>query len=129
MNEFQQRLQHARELDQLLHPSNCIGTALYLIGEIEEDNPIDPWLAYPSFLCRLQELKYPCKECIVAWHEFESVAHCAVVTDLKPLLVAQRRTFAGHLDVDIPLECVHAEYIGSRASHYRYYFPRKNSRR
>ena len=64
--------------------SNCIGTALYIVGKVEKDAYIDPNVAHESYLKDLREIKTPVAASLVVWRDVEDgnirVAHMGVVT-------------------------------------------------
>ena len=93
--------------------SNCIGTALYLAGEIGNDFFVDTDTVKGRYLNRLRLIDSPAVGCMVAWEDsykkfipevalsrldlnpkmFEErtiVAHMAVVSSLEPFLLAHR---------------------------------------
>ncbi|MCL5419979.1 MAG: hypothetical protein M1354_03850 [Candidatus Marsarchaeota archaeon] len=113
--------------------SNCIGTALYIVGEIEEDRHIEPHLAQ-EYLMGMETVERPELGCLVAWQEevrpivrydasvlrfygsdaekyeeivrdnsFTLTLHLGVMTYTDPLLVTSRWGFKGKFFIDQPL--------------------------
>lgn len=48
--------------------SNCIGTALYIIGEQKEDSYVHPYLDIQDlYLKELKPTQIPSKDCLIVW--------------------------------------------------------------
>ncbi len=62
------QLQERTEQCRWTTRSNCIGTALYLAGEIERDEFVDLHLAHADYLSMLQRQDLPVEGSLVAWH-------------------------------------------------------------
>lgn len=75
--------------------SNCIGTALFLVGLYEEDRFLSPKAAYERYLSNLEELDLPEIGCLVSFGKTFKVAHLGVVTSLEPLKVTEREWTEG----------------------------------
>jgi hypothetical protein len=77
-----------------LRSSNCIGPALFLVGERDHDEHYEPGTAvYYEHLGDLKELWRPLKGCLIAWQlrgNQSEVHHMGVVTSTDPLLVTHR---------------------------------------
>ena len=82
--------------------SNCVGTALYITGEIKADEYINAYrIAYMLFRQEnkeksLQRVDEPVPGCIIIWRlDLTSgmpyaVQHAGVITSIKPMLMAHR---------------------------------------
>lgn len=68
--------------------SNCIGTALYLVGEKEKDEFESIWNV-PE-LTHLKISKTPILGCLIAWQTYSRTRHLGVVTSITPLLITHR---------------------------------------
>lgn len=74
--------------------TNCIGTALYLTGEIKIDEYLDPCKKNTIKLKKLKEIKKPILGCLVALiNEFNKNYHLAVVVKEKPLMLSTRNGY------------------------------------
>jgi hypothetical protein len=77
-----------------LRISNCIGTALFLVGERDYDEHYEPGPeVYYEHLGDLKELWRPLKGCLIAWQlrgNHSEVHHMGIVTSTDPLLVTHR---------------------------------------
>ena len=126
MEEFERRLRIARWRDQELYPSNCIGTALYLVGEIEEDIDIGVHTAYNNYFRHLNVSLNPQIGSLIAWQHQEprKIVHCAVITRLEPLEVAHREGCKGTVETNQPIESVKRTYRHFKGS-LVYYLPRR----
>ena len=124
--------------------SNCIGTALYLAGEIGNDFFVDTDTVKGRYLSRLRLIETPVVGCMVAWEEsyrkfipevalsrldldpklFEErtiVVHMAVVSSLEPFLLAHRDKCRGKFVVGQPFAEVDS---GHKRSKSFFYLPR-----
>lgn len=101
--------------------SNPNGTALYIAGRIDTDRYVEEFGAY-RYLADMRRLDEAVVGCIAAWQRdcgrLIIVNHMAVVTSLKPFLVAQRAgKFEGYISFstppfreDIPFDEVNKRY-------------------
>ncbi len=73
-----------KRIDSLEHgTSNCIGTALYIVGEQDFDDP--ERIIKSNKFENLNQISYPLKGCIVAWKEGnQSPLHAGVITEDNP---------------------------------------------
>jgi len=74
-------------------PTNCIGTALFLAGEVDIDEHIEP-LHAKTYLEKLTELQAPEVGSIITWEEETrkglSVEHAGLVVNVDPILITHR---------------------------------------
>jgi hypothetical protein len=84
--------------------SNCIGTALFITGEIKEERVIYPETAYRDHLRTLARNRKPKVGCLVAWHRGYTAEHMAVIINTEPLLVAHRLGAFGQFLTNVPFE-------------------------
>ena len=113
--------------------TNCIGTALFLVGEIDEERVVWDTEEIIRYLSRLKVLEKPEKGCIVSWEDKFSrcinPAHVGIVTNIDPLLVTSRagiyREGVGNRPIiqDYPVEFID-EDIGPGLIR-KYYKPRE----
>jgi hypothetical protein len=47
--------------------SNCLGTALFISGEVKSDDHINVETAYPLYFKRMLRVNTPVPGCLVAW--------------------------------------------------------------
>ena len=75
--------------------SNCIGTALYLTGEIEEDFYLKH--AYNNKIHSLEVSEIPKLGYFLSWEDpDEKMEHVGVITNLNPLSIAHREKYKGN---------------------------------
>ena len=100
--------------------SNCIGTALYIAGEIDYDEVVHPTDTYKSHLKKLELAQAFFLGCLVAWQKdlllpdygrVIFVAHMGIVTSLNPFLITNRVKANGRFVVDEPAERIFTEYV------------------
>lgn len=91
-SQFNQRLELIRNIRQ----SNCIGTALYLVGLQDQDDFVLTHEAQ-RYLSNLSRLVEPVEGCLVAWlnndnsdHEVISIPHMGVITLERPPCITHR---------------------------------------
>ncbi|MDE1860958.1 MAG: hypothetical protein KGH72_04555 [Candidatus Micrarchaeota archaeon] len=91
------RINERAELCRNTLRSNCIGTALYLVGMQSDDEFIGDHqgMLFRSLLSSLRRLDEPAVGCLVAWQwdhrpGMPYVYHMAVVTATEPLLATHR---------------------------------------
>jgi hypothetical protein len=103
--------------------SNCIGTALFITGEIEQDRFTDINTAYKLYLDgHLRKLDAPVVGCLVAWildfNSFISTEHMGVITAIKnEVLVTYRKSRAGILMENRPLDVAGGRYAELMKQH------------
>lgn len=102
MNGFQRRLKEVEGTFQ----SNCIGTALYLTGERDDDEFIRSEDAH-KYLARLHQSEGPAIGHLVVWQypiQGRVVAiHMGVVVNLDPLLITDRDRCNGPVNPKIDI--------------------------
>ena len=91
--------------------SNCIGTALYLIGRRSLDEHIDPEKAYQIVHSnKYKGLKSPRIGSIITWESLDSVDHMGLVVGKDPLLITERVGYGGPLIEENPYWLVNKRY-------------------
>jgi hypothetical protein len=95
--------------------SNCIGAALFISGEIENDCKIDVAAAYSSYLMRLRKVDSPKVGCLIAWtvnlSGLITVEHIGIVTAVQPeVLVTYRMGSSGIIMENQPIEVAGGSY-------------------
>ena len=95
--------------------SNCLGTALFVTGEIGEDRKTDVNVAYSKYLERLVRLDSPRVGCLLAWTVnlggLKTVEHMGVVTATEPIvLVTYRAGSSGIIMENQPIEAAGGSY-------------------
>ncbi len=87
------RMQSCRDT----YRSNCIGSALYIVGMAVKDAYIDPNMAHNGYLLGLKEIKTPTAGSLIVWRESDAdhvrIKHMGVVTtggSLETSLVSYR---------------------------------------
>jgi hypothetical protein len=118
------RLTRIRDKEQ----SNCIGTALYLTGEQDEDVYVSAAKAHRKFLRKLRQTGQPITGCLVAWESVELpitrlVNHMGVVVHTNPILVTQREGCNGQISEYTPIEQINSFGLYQRSTVF-YYVPR-----
>ncbi len=92
-NSYAKQVRDRIKLCKLARRSNCIGTALYVVGEQGEDEFLYRG-AYDSYLKKLEVLHSPVKGCLVAWQDpmsdIKAVYHMGIVITTDPILVTHR---------------------------------------
>jgi hypothetical protein len=146
MTEFQKRFEERLDEVRRTDKSNCIGTALYLVGEQGTDKDISPELAYPIFLRNFQEIENPIEGCLAAWQQKMSfsgwlrqaigvrewgpqIPHLGVITDTNPLLITHRAGLCERVVEGDEFSEVRDRYIKNSAEYFGkveivYYLPR-----
>jgi hypothetical protein len=76
--------------------SNCRGTALYIVGEIDNDEYVPQYIT--KQIEKLKEVTVPVKHCLAVWicypeRQYDYVYHMGVVVSTVPLLVTHREGF------------------------------------
>lgn len=91
--EFKRRLELIKDTRQ----SNCIGTALYLVGLQDLDSHLSTFQVDREYLSGLSRLVEPIEGCLVAWlnndnsdHRIISVPHMGVITIEHPPCITHR---------------------------------------
>jgi len=87
--DFYNMLNNNRKNAHYGKTSNCIGTALYLVGEQERDECV--WNKRRTFFEKLKLSEKPGLGYIITWgNETTKLAHAAVITGVNPMTVATR---------------------------------------
>jgi len=130
--EFDLRLAQIRNIEQ----SNCIGTALYLTEEQDEDLRVNTFGVYCKHLDKLISLDYPVRGCLVAWQKqmitydepITKVPHLGVITRTNPMLVTNRFSVNGPIRENQPIAQISADedYVNCTI---HYYLPRALEKR
>ena len=112
--------------------SNCIGTALYIVGEEEKDKPGDIFKIH-SRLSKLARVSHPVIGCLASWERGSFpriiVAHLGVVTSLHPLLIAERHESEGEFGENRLFSDIHREYSSPSYDRHKVFFYLPNSLR
>jgi hypothetical protein len=108
--------------------SNCVGTALYIIGQIKEDKYKDTTTVYETYLSYLNVLDKPSKGTIIAWHmsvdgKIET-KHMGIVVSTEPVIVASRLGNQGIFDPKLSLETLEEHYAPITALQHVFYEPK-----
>ena len=105
--------------------SNCIGTALYIVGEYEKDEAGDIFKIHPR-LTKLPRVSRPVIGCLASWERGPVpqivVAHLGVVTSLHPLLVTERQGSDGEFLEDTPFPRIHRDYNTPSYGRHKVFF-------
>ena len=82
--------------------SNCIGTALYLAGEIRKDKFVSTRDVPRRYFEHMQPIAGPVEHALIAWKSRKNghIFHAGVVTSIDPLLVTNRWNTDGPLFED-----------------------------
>jgi hypothetical protein len=119
-----------------LRESNCLGTALFIAGELPKEQYVNPDTAHETYLSKLARLNEPVEGCIVAWQGqfvWDPVwgrgicyhlytAHVGIVTAVQPEpYVAHRKGLRGKFIANQSLK----DMINKQLSGYDtvYYLP------
>jgi len=104
--------------------SNCIGTALYLVGEIKKDKFI--WEGREEIFNKLIKSKKPKLGYLVAWdnNSFD-LAHAAVITGLNPLTIASREGEKGEFLTQYQIEGDKLCVKNHKFTEIKYFIPSK----
>ena len=76
--------------------SNCTGTALYIVGELDEDRYIHK-NEHTNILSKLLRKEYPDIGFLIGWWDGDSIYHLGVITNENPLLITNRRGHIGSI--------------------------------
>ncbi len=102
--------------------SNCIGTALYITGEMGKDEFVPPDCTHLMWLSDLGRISRPVLGCLAAWERKDDdniyVAHMGVMTSLHPLQITERYEADGEFTENKPFPFVHREYNGYWPSYH-----------
>ncbi len=94
--------------------SNCIGTALYLVGLVNTDECIDPSTIRSTPFASLLKIEQPVVGGLIAWLEQDSgytdVIHLGVVANTSPLLIHNRHGCYGQFYLNQPFQEVNNSY-------------------
>ncbi len=102
---------------------NCIGTALYLVGEVDKDGFVYDGPKH-GFFDYLPEADSPRRGYLVAWETLGEVYHAAVVVRQNPLLLASRNGDGGSFKPRQSFKKVNARY-GLGSYNVKFYIPSK----
>jgi hypothetical protein len=96
------------------HRSNCVGTALFILGRLEEDYHIEPNEAN-KYLEPLSASYSLSVGCLVGWHSrlTAELIHLAVVTSVDPRLITHRTGINGKFIENQPFHETDGELQGS----------------
>ena len=114
MATAEHELKHYTEMDRRIalcrgtKRSNCIGTALYVAGEQEEDVLVR--VSILEELKKLEEISLPVEKSIVVWTNSEVAGHMGIVASVEPLLITGRDGKNGVFIENKPLSEVTAKY-------------------
>jgi hypothetical protein len=91
--------------------SNCIGTAMYIVGEQQNDTTLSTKTSYGLYLRTLKSIQDPVVGCVAAWvwraewwlnpsrtriiENNIEIFHMGVVTSSDPLLITHRKSSNG----------------------------------
>ena len=108
---------------------NCIGTALFIVGEKAKDSTGSPKYIYVSSLKDLKIITTPVIGCLVAWQYQEDynlyfVIHMGVVTSVTPLRITSRHGLNGEFIEDEEFRIVNGIYNYYSRTGVVYYLPR-----
>ena len=111
--------------------TNCIGAALFMVGEQSTPKAVDPFDAYYDFLEYLHQIPNSQEGCLISWEIKDGifqrkVCHLGVVTNTFPLLITNKRETDGPLKENESFDSVNSVY-GSKRIEVRYYLPRNHS--
>lgn len=109
---------------------NCIGTALFITGELSADEGVSTRRAYKFHLKKLEESKNPDIGYLASWEHqkkffHKKIIHLAVITSLNPILMTHRKGFNGPLIIGEPFSDVKKHYERAEAE-IKFYIPRNN---
>jgi hypothetical protein len=112
--------------------ANCIGTALYIIGELGEDKYITPYSGVKElYLKNLEPIQTPSEYCLIVWACTDCIEHMGVVTGINPILVTNREHADGEFIVNQGFEKANKPYHPDFRRHrgleipsINYYLPR-----
>lgn len=108
-NEFMDWMNKRMDTLERYGVSNCIGTALYVAGELNEDKYMYGKES-EEILYNLKEKSSPHQGVLVAWCSEEEIYHLGIVTNTDPFLIFNREGANGHLKINQPFEKVCEEY-------------------
>jgi hypothetical protein len=113
--------------------SNCVGTALYIIGAQKEDRSVDlvdsDLESLTAYLKKLEQIPAPIEGCLVVWEGLIPITHIGVVTSVNPLLITNRHGAGGSFVEDESFEDLNRKYQSTACEsqmnkRIRYYLPR-----
>ena len=110
--------------------SNCIGTALFLVGEQLTDDFVYGTIFYlnmdhTDYIESMEEVSEPKTGCLVAWENIgRNIIHLGVIVNENPVLVAHRDGSKGQFHKNMPLERVNEIYDCGN-ERIRYFIPPK----
>ncbi len=107
--------------------SNCIGTALYLVGEIPNDVCLDEG-EYERILDEMTNIDFPLQGSLIGWldKKDKDLYYMGVVTSEVPFLITNRRGINGKVVFNEPFKKVDKDYsIYSKKREIKYFVPKK----
>lgn len=114
--------------------SNCIGTALFLVGEQPTDDFIygrgldgnfPLGMDHTDYIESMEEIPEPKTGCLVAWENIgKNIIHLGVIVNQNPILVAHRDGANGPFYKSMPLDKVNETYDAGNVR-IRYFIPPK----
>lgn len=111
-----------------INESNCIGTALFLVGMQDRDVSRSIKKVYNEELRRLRRLEEPEIGSLVGWLETYSgrviVEHMAGVISVDPLLVAHRIKACGPFYTAVSFSIPDEYYNSNKKSKVKFYLPK-----
>lgn len=114
-------LRRRTELCRGTHRSNCLGTALFIVGEVDRDEFIHSCMM-PHFLGKMKEIDAPFAGCLVSFEkgadDFREVTHLGVAVSANPPLLANRRGCNGTLIESEPIGATTRAYPGTAQFFY-----------
>ena len=87
--------------------SNCIGTALYVVGELKEDKYV--WNEKEIILNKLTKINYPKKGFLIAWNR-GYIYHFGIITNENPFSITHRDGVGEFVLLNESLESVDKGY-------------------
>ncbi|NCO18362.1 hypothetical protein COT60_02535 [Candidatus Pacearchaeota archaeon CG09_land_8_20_14_0_10_30_9] len=104
--------------------SNCIGTALYLVGEKEKDEYL--WKERQKILRKLTPANSPELGYLVSWERKGKTFHLGVVVNKTPLKIAERDGCEGPFNPSkLSTEIDERYFLGEKGDEVKYYIPSK----
>lgn len=127
-------LRRIEECKAALPRSNCIGTALFIVGETKTDKYVDTAKVNKPFLLELRRIESPIPGALIVWPRSSKkyrvmVAHMGVIVSIEPILVTHRAGRNGLFLENEPLVeaggCWHQKALDFPGSYSEvYYLPR-----
>ena len=126
IKEFCKFMQNRIDTLQKKDCSNCAGTALYIVGELEKDEYISR-IHYKNKLESLDLTNSIQIGLLIAWHDKSKTSeHIGVIVNTNPLLIANRRGRHGYFEPHETLKEINETY-NRITTKIKYYIPSKLS--